>query len=200
MIRIISGKYKSRQINTPVGINTRPTISRVREAVFSALSNAYSKEFCSDSLSGARVWDTFAGSGALGIEALSRGADVCVFSDVSTSAIKCINRNIRLLGLTNSEAIVHQCNCLKKDVCSRVFDEINPNIVLIDAPYSFLPDKVHKIVGNLIHLRENSEADKNNNFLVFYEHSKSISGSSWETLDVVYSKKFGDIISEIYYI
>lgn len=198
MIRIISGKYKSRQINTPVGIKTRPTTSRVREAVFSALSNAYSQEHGVTAFSGARVWDTFAGSGALGIEALSRGADVCVFSDVSTSAIRCIRANIDTLGISNNEAVVHKCNCLKKDVCSHVFDEIDPNIVLIDAPYSYLPEKVYTIIDNLIRLRENSETEKDSSLLVYYEHSKSISGSSWENLDALYSKEFGDIVSDIY--
>ena len=198
MIRIISGKYKSRQINTPAGINTRPTTSRVREAVFSALNNAYSKEFGNDSFTGARVWDTFAGSGALGLEALSRGAEVCVFTDVSASAIKCIHSNIDTLKIPNGEAIVHKSNCLSFNVCKRVFDEAHPNIVLIDAPYSFLPDKVYKIVENLIYLRENSEGEKDSNLLIYYEHSKNISGSSWENLDVVYSRKFGDIISEIF--
>lgn len=200
MIRIISGKYKSRQINTPAGINTRPTTSRVREAVFSALNNAYSKEFGSDSLTGARVWDTFAGSGALGLEALSRGAEVSIFTDVSASAIRCIHSNIDTLKIPKDEAIVHKCNCLSFDVCKHVFDEAHPNIVLIDAPYSFLPDKVYKIVENIDRLRENSDVDKDSNLLVYYEHSKSISDSSWKNLDVVYSKKFGDIISEIYHI
>ena len=196
MIRIISGKYKSRRINTPAGQNTRPTTSRVREAVFSALTNAYSREWNCNGLSGARVWDAFAGSGALGFEALSRGAEVCFFTDVNFSAIKCLKANASLLGLAKDEAIISKCSCLSEDVCRKAFESVNPNILLIDAPYAVEPKDLFDIVDTLSTLR--TKAGSTDKLLVYFEHSKDIFDTGWADLECVYSKTLGDIKSDIF--
>ncbi|NBV90258.1 MAG: 16S rRNA (guanine(966)-N(2))-methyltransferase RsmD, partial [Actinobacteria bacterium] len=90
MTKIISGKYKGRSLIVPPSV-TRPTSSRVREAVFSS-----AQHILGDFLE-LRVLDLFAGSGAIGLEALSRGASNCVFVEKDAVAVTCINQNARTL-------------------------------------------------------------------------------------------------------
>ena len=86
-IRVIAGEFKRRVLSTPPGQLTRPTSARVREALFSILGD----------VSGLRVLDLYAGSGALGIEALSRGAEHVVFVERGRAALACIRRNLETL-------------------------------------------------------------------------------------------------------
>ena len=94
MMRIISGKFSSRRIVAPKSDASRPTTDRTREALFNILSHL--KDF---SLEGARAIDLFAGSGALGLEALSRGAGYCLFVETDIAARGAIRDNIEALGL-----------------------------------------------------------------------------------------------------
>ena len=93
-MRIVAGRYGGRRLRAPTGAATRPTADRVREALFSILGD----------VSGLRVLDLFAGSGALGIEALSRGAAEAVFVDNTPRAVAAVKANLDALGL---EAKVH---------------------------------------------------------------------------------------------
>ncbi len=86
-MRIVAGRFGGRRLVAPAGVRTRPTSDRVREAVFSALG----------AVDGMRVLDLFAGSGALGLEALSRGADEAVFVDSSGAAVRAIRANLAAL-------------------------------------------------------------------------------------------------------
>jgi 16S rRNA (guanine966-N2)-methyltransferase len=88
-VRVVAGEFKGRRLEAPRGMRTRPTADRVREALFSMLGD----------VSGARVLDLFAGSGALGIEALSRGAASAVFVERDPRAAAAIERNLSSLGL-----------------------------------------------------------------------------------------------------
>ncbi len=88
-MRIIAGTYGGRRLTAPSGSRTRPTSDRVREALFSILGAR---------VAGARVLDLFAGSGALGIEALSRGAESAVFVDDAPAAVRAIRANLDTLG------------------------------------------------------------------------------------------------------
>lgn len=94
-MRIVGGKHKGRPLSAPKGRNTRPTSDRAREAMFNVLAHA---EWAPD-LEGARVIDLFAGSGALGLEAMSRGAAFCLFVETEASARGAIRDNIDLLKL-----------------------------------------------------------------------------------------------------
>ncbi len=89
-MRVIAGLYGGRRLRAPAGKDTRPTSDRVREALFSVLGAE---------VEGARVLDLFAGSGALGIEALSRGAAEATFVDASEAAMRCVRANLEALGL-----------------------------------------------------------------------------------------------------
>lgn len=88
-MRIIAGEAKGRRLFAPAGSDTRPTSDRTRESLFSILAGR---------VPGARVLDLFAGSGALGLEALSRGAAFAVFCDASAAAAGCLRRNIESVG------------------------------------------------------------------------------------------------------
>jgi 16S rRNA (guanine(966)-N(2))-methyltransferase RsmD len=88
-MRVISGTYGGRQLVAPRGSQTRPTSDRVREALFSVLGD----------VRGTRVLDLFAGSGALAIEALSRGAGEATLVDWSSAAVNAIRRNLAALGV-----------------------------------------------------------------------------------------------------
>ena len=94
-MRIVGGDFKGRHLVTPDGQGTRPTSDRAREAIFNVLANA---EWAPD-LDGARVMDVFAGSGALGFEAMSRGAAFCLFVETDEAARGAIRENVDAMGL-----------------------------------------------------------------------------------------------------
>jgi 16S rRNA (guanine966-N2)-methyltransferase len=87
-LRVVAGQFKGRRLQAPRGTRTRPTADRVREALFSMLGD----------VSGARVVDLFAGSGALGIEALSRGAESALFVERDRRALAALRRNLEAVG------------------------------------------------------------------------------------------------------
>lgn len=99
-MRIIGGKFKGRRIIAPKGTVSRPTSDRTREALFNILGAREDFE-----IDGARVIDLFAGSGALGLEALSRGAAWCLFVETDAGARGAIRVNIEALGLFGSTRI-----------------------------------------------------------------------------------------------
>src|SRR5262245_61674156 len=95
-MRIIGGKFGGRQLIAPSGAAIRPTSDRVREAIFNILSHGIE----GFAFHGIRVLDLFAGTGALGLEALSRGAADCLFVEEAPAARASIRRNVEALGLT----------------------------------------------------------------------------------------------------
>jgi 16S rRNA (guanine966-N2)-methyltransferase len=121
-VRVVAGIHGGRRLKAPAGAATRPTADRVREALFSILG---------DAVDGATVLDLFAGSGALGIEALSRGAAEAVFVDSSAAAIRAVRVNLEALGL---EAETHRADAraylrAARDA-ARQYD-----LVFLDPPY-----------------------------------------------------------------
>ncbi len=92
-MRVIAGTYRSRVLAAPAGLGTRPTSDRLRETLFNVLG---------DRVQGARFADLFAGSGAVGIEALSRGAARCFFAERAPGAVAAIRKNLAALGLQGS--------------------------------------------------------------------------------------------------
>ena len=124
-MRIVGGKYRHRLISFPDDMaHTRPTKDRIREAVFSALGD----------INGYRVLDLYAGSGAMGIEALSRGAKHTTFVDISSLAIKTIKDNLDSLKVDNNEYSIIK----NKDVLAiESFKDNNKqfDLVILDPPY-----------------------------------------------------------------
>lgn len=121
-MRIISGYWKGRHLTTAPGLETRPTSDRVKEAIFSILGN----------LRGRKVIDLFAGSGALGIEALSRGASQAVFVDASESAVRALTAN--LSGL-NPKPATRVLTGDVKNALGRLSADGPFDLVFIDPPY-----------------------------------------------------------------
>lgn len=99
-MRIVGGEFRGRPIVAPKGMATRPTTDRTRESLFNILTHREDIE-----LDGARVIDLFAGSGALGLEAMSRGGEFCLFVDTAAAARGAIRDNQEALGLTGKTRI-----------------------------------------------------------------------------------------------
>jgi|RhiMethySRZTD1v2_1073278.scaffolds.fasta_scaffold740712_2 16S rRNA (guanine966-N2)-methyltransferase len=123
-MRVVAGELKGRQIQAPEGTSTRPTTDRVREALFNALGSL-------DVVVDATVVDLFAGSGALGIEALSRGASHCTFVERDASALRVLRENVAALGLTDRSRVV------PADATVAVGSLPPIDLVLADPPYDF---------------------------------------------------------------
>ncbi|MGE4350990.1 MAG: 16S rRNA (guanine(966)-N(2))-methyltransferase RsmD [Bdellovibrionales bacterium] len=95
-MRITGGTLRGRTLKAPDGRGTRPTADRVREALFNILAHHDWGEKIGDPLDGGMVLDAFAGTGALGLEALSRGAASCIFFEKDRSALQCLKENVAL--------------------------------------------------------------------------------------------------------
>jgi 16S rRNA (guanine966-N2)-methyltransferase len=128
-LRIIAGAYRGRALTAPPGEGTRPTSDRARQALFNILEHAP----WSPGLRGRRVIDLFAGSGALGFEALSRGAAFCLFVETNEAARGAIRENVDALGLFGSTR-VHRRSAV--DLGVRPGADGPPfDLALLDPPY-----------------------------------------------------------------
>lgn len=123
-MRVVAGELRGRKIEAPEGKTTRPTTDKAREATFNALGSL-------GIVVGAHVVDAFAGSGALGIEALSRGAAHCTFIERDREALAVLQRNIDSLGLRDRSTIV------RGDAVMLLASVSGATIVLADPPYEF---------------------------------------------------------------
>ena len=147
-MRIIAGTVKGRKLISTGDKSTRPTADNVKEAMFSILG---------DRIHGARVLDLFAGSGALGIEALSRGAAHCTFVDGSPDAVRVIYENLRVFDKAEGVAYdVHKAYAQKFLKKCDVYD-----ITILDPPYKCGDIyKVLPLIGDVV------------NDCIVYEHAK----------------------------
>lgn len=125
-VRVVGGEAGGRKIKAPPGDETRPTSDAVREAVFNAVASRMDLE-------DARVLDLFAGSGALGIEALSRGASEVTFLDRSRGAVATIEANLRATGLTGGRVLATPV----EGWIARLSGSDQWDLVLADPPYAF---------------------------------------------------------------
>lgn len=135
-MRIIAGTHRGRRIVAPKGAHTRPTGDRVREALFSIVGP----------LDDASVLDLFAGSGSLGLEALSRGARRCVFAESDGAAARVIQQNLESLGLTGALVFRRDAVSVAREEGSagRVYD-----LVLADPPYGLWDDLESRLAATL---------------------------------------------------
>jgi 16S rRNA (guanine(966)-N(2))-methyltransferase RsmD len=127
-MRVIAGRFGGRRLSSPRGRTTRPTSDRVREATFALLG----------SVQQVGVLDLFAGTGALGIEALSRGAQRAVFVERDARAARALRANLESLGLELPEAEVREMDALAALRRARARRETY-DLVFIDPPYRHLP-------------------------------------------------------------
>jgi len=138
MTRIIGGNFRGRNLKVPDSL-TRPTSSRVREAVFSSVEHAVS------GLSALRVLDLFAGSGALGIEAISRGAAEVVLIEKDLRAVDVLHTNIAELKVENARVVLADVlQEVKQNSTRGKFD-----VVFVDAPYATADDEITEVILGL---------------------------------------------------
>lgn len=123
-MRVVAGEFGGRKLVAPEGDTTRPTTDKVREAVFNSLS---SMGLVEDAI----VVDLYAGSGAMGIEALSRGAERCTFVERDRAALVALRANITALDLGDRATVV------TSDVLAWVPAVRHVDLALVDPPYSF---------------------------------------------------------------
>ncbi len=190
-MRIIAGEYRSRVIKAPTGDGTRPTVDRVRESMMSIVSSARG------GFEGAVVLDVFAGSGALGLEALSRGAQTAVFCEQNKEALRIVQENAKALGLAPQQARVVKCDAIKDTprATTNQFD-----VVFLDPPYAMEPTEALKIVANL---RESGSLAQD--ALVIYEHPRKTTievEKASQELDMqpVRQKKYGDTVVDVWWV
>lgn len=136
-MRVIAGSAKGRRLVAPPGERTRPTADRVKEALFSAVQAR---------LRGASVLDLYAGSGALGIEALSRGAGSATFVERAPRALRSLDQNLELTGLVGASTVV------PRDVASALSGRLPGapfDLAFLDPPYAIAPDELTAVLAAL---------------------------------------------------
>ena len=188
-MRIIAGEWRGRPISAPKGEDTRPTIDRVRESLMSVLASARG------TFEGAVVLDAFAGSGALGLEALSRGAASCRFFETDRSAQRALAGNIERIGVDARRAVVHRANVLAAPPA-----RVRPpfDLVLLDPPYRLDAAEVFAMLDALA-----AGGALSADALVSYEHARTddvaaaaaAAAVSWRQ---VASKVYGKVAVDVF--
>ncbi len=171
-MRIVAGQFKGRVLASPPGRGTRPTTDRVREALFSALWARLPQ----GGFAGAHVLDAFAGSGALGLEALSRGASSCAFVEHDPSALKALRANIASLFLPREAAAVYAADafsaCAQGALPARA--AAAPfSLVLLDPPYAVPASEVAGLLSALAGAGALAPGA-----IVSYEHAREDAGEA----------------------
>lgn len=180
-MRVITGFAKGRKLKCPSGKNIRPTSDRVKESLYNILGSK---------VTDCIFLDLFAGTGNIGIEALSRGARFCYFVDSDNISIKYIKENLSILGLLKSFKII------QKDACEalEIFKEnsIRFDIIYIDPPYykNLIEEPLKKIsMYKLL----------NDDGLIVAEHHKNdILSDSYDMLKKIRTQKYGETILSFY--
>ena len=188
-MRIVAGDMRGRTFDAPSGRGTRPTSERVREATMSSLFSLRG------SLNGAVVLDAFAGSGAFGFEALSRGAAHATFYEQNNTALKTLRSNVLKLKVSNDAYEI-----LPMDFISNPPKSLNQkfDVVFLDPPYAYSPNTVFEAVSVIA-----KSGGLDLGAYILYEHAKKslreveIAAEQFE-LASVKSKKFGDTCVSIF--
>jgi len=179
-MRIIAGEARGRTLLAPKGQDTRPTQDYVRESLFNIIQQSVPE---------ARVLDLFAGSGALALEALSRGAERAALVDCSTDAIQCIQRNAETLGFSKRASIIRadwQAALLRLAGNGERF-----TLVFIDPPYRMTETGTQCAKLADINLLEN-------NALVLIEHRRDVTPSLDDRFTAVDQRRYGDTVIHFY--
>lgn len=186
-MRVVAGRWRGRTLVQPPGDITRPTTDRVREALFSAIASRMD-------LAGAQVLDAFAGSGALGLEALSRGAAQVTFCEVNGKALSVLKANVAALPGAREATRVLRADVLRcPPVPRQPYD-----LVLLDPPYACPASGVAALVSAL-----DTAGSLAADVLVHYEHAKKDAAASLGAMEAlqwepVVSKRYGDIAFDLY--
>ena len=175
MTRIIAGACRGRRLTVPPGRDTRPTSDRVREAMFSTIESELGP------LSGLHVVDLYAGSGALGLEALSRGAEHALLVESEARAVRAIRTNVAALGLPAEVIHASVARTLAGPVL-RPYD-----LALADPPYDLSDSELTAVLSQL------SERWLHPDALVVVERSARIAALLWpDGLTGIKHRRYGD--------
>lgn len=165
-MRIIAGEWRGRKLSEPRGREvTRPTTDRVREACASMVDSALA-----GGIEAARVLDAFAGSGAMGMEMLSRGALFAAFFDIDRQAVGLVRKNLESMGCAGARYRVTSGDVLAMSNRGRLFGAPF-NLVILDPPYDFDPADVSAFVERLA-----ASGSFTDDALVLYEHASAKPG------------------------
>ena len=175
-MRVITGTARGHKLLTPEGLDTRPTTDKVKEAVCSALQFDFP---------GAKVLDLFAGSGQMGIEALSRGASGAVFIDADPRALACIKQNVKACGFAERSAVLRSDAVSYLQRATERFD-----IAFLDPPYR------HDILPQILPLL--AEKMQKNGIIVCEHEPECKLSERILYFDLQKQKKYGKIIISIY--
>jgi 16S rRNA (guanine966-N2)-methyltransferase len=181
MTRIISGLAGGRRIYTPPGIGTRPTSDRVREALFSRLEHL-------DVVSAAHVLDLYAGSGALGLEAASRGAASVLLVESDRAAADVVRRNIAELGLPGVSIGVRADAVERALLSGPASGQARCDLVLMDPPYDVTEEALGDVLALLV-----TRSWLSDDALVVVERSARSPEPRWpEGLDGAGERRYGE--------
>ena len=172
-MRVIAGNLRGLKLSAPQGTSTRPTLDRVKEAVFSMLT---------PHLCDASVLDIFAGSGAMGIEALSRGARSCVFVENNRNAAECIKNNLISAKLTNNISLLVEDAFLFLKKTREKFD-----LIFLDPPYA---DNFYSDALRLI--KQNDVLSENGLIVAEWDHDFGFT-SDLDGFTIIKDKKYGRV-------
>lgn len=177
-MRVISGKARGKKLVSLEGLNTRPTLDRVKEAMFNIIQY---------DIIGKDVLDLFAGSGALGIEALSRGANKAIFCDNSAEAIKIIKTNIE------NTRNLEQSEILNKDYITALKHLAESNkrfdIIFLDPPYE--TDFAEKAIKEILDLNLLS---KDGMIILETDDTKKEEALKAQKIEIFDKRKYGRVI------
>ena len=142
MARVIAGEAGGRRLAVPDGRDTRPTSDRAREGLFATISSILGSPN-PGSLAGTRVLDLYAGSGAVGLEALSRGAEHVLLVESGAQALRAIRANIDAIGLTGAAVIADRA---ERVLARGPADDHRYDIVFADPPYALADAEVSRVL------------------------------------------------------
>jgi 16S rRNA (guanine966-N2)-methyltransferase len=180
-LRISSGKFRGRVLFAPQNKETRPSLASLRSAVFN---------ICQQSIEGALFLDLFAGSGAMGLEALSRGAQKTYFIERNFAAIQCIKKNIELLEVeTQAEILKGEAYSALEEAAKRGLEF---DIIYMDPPYSLKDQEDNPLITKCIEIIEKQNLLREGGVLFIEEASYKKESHAMKKLLLKDRRKMGN--------
>ena len=169
-MKILSGRYKGKEIKSPSGRDVRPTLARTRESIFNILIHRFHLVF-----NELIILDLFAGSGSFGLESISRGSAHTIFVDNNSFSIKCINDNLARLGVLDKFTVI-ESDAVEFGINKNLLGEVN--LAFLDPPYS-----TNLIADSLLYICQNGYLQEDALVVIELARGESfdiVEGFSWE--------------------
>ena len=169
-MKILSGRYKGKEIKSPSGRDVRPTLARTRESIFNILIHRFHLVF-----NELIILDLFAGSGSFGLESISRGSAHTIFVDNNSFSIKCINDNLARLGVLDKFTVI-ESDAVEFGINKNLLGEVN--LAFLDPPYS-----TNLIADSLLYICQNGYLQEDALVVIELARGESfdiVQGFSWE--------------------